>query len=667
MRPVLHRRPKFIIAVSAVLYAVALAIAWHAGTMRAERRVVTMLKAAETGYAATINGEIEAALRNAGGAIIGLMKGECKPLPLGHMQEIARTFNIDEINVVNRDGVIVGSNLENLLGMDFKAEPWTREFMSLTNPAVNMVSQPFRQGVGNPEFYGKYYGMPFPRHDGFLQLGMSLDRLRQNMYAYTEEEARDLLREWHFSVEGWYERVDDADAGFEAGKIVRGWNEWARKPVIGRYFSYSRFRYIAYLPEAYCYAQRNTMFAVTAMLMTVFFCLFTFFLVRLTVASAKLEAMHAVADARTAADLALAKTIQMSALPTAEGAFADELSFSFMAESTPAREVGGDFYDFYAVPGGRMAFLIADVSGKGIPAAMFMMEAKNVIKNSLTAASDLAEAVAEANGHLCANNRAEMFVTAWIGVLDVKTGEMEYVNAGHNRPFVRHVDGSVVKVTGKGGRFLGMFEDAAYRSHRLKFEKGDVLYLYTDGVTEAMNAQGELFGERRLCEAFSAKRIRQSLAEFVGGAEQSDDITGMVVRWNGRPEPVVAEFPNEEASLARVVEFVRSTLSDVEGKMVAKVLNAADEIASNIVNYSGARTFSVSVERSFDRVLLEFADAGVAYNPLAHVDPDTTAAIEDRPIGGLGLVMVKKLMDRISYSRENGCNVLRVIKWIRKA
>ena len=660
MRSARESRPRRIVLVAAVLYAVALTALWIFGTAKAERRIYEMLHSAETGYAATVHGEIEAALRNAGGTIINLLGGRFGPQPLERMDELARTFNLDEINFVDRSGRVIASNIPSVMGADFHALPQTREFLTLTNETVTMVSQPFRYGAANPEMYCKYYGMSFPGHVGILQLGISIERLRANMYSYTEEEAEAILRDWHFSVCGWYERVLPGEEFREGGQFRRVLPDGRR--ALGRYFCFEGYRYAAFLPEGYCYSQRNQMFVISALALAAVVALFVVFLLRLVAASAKLEALHAAAEARTAEDLALARKIQMSALPSVRGVFLERLEFALQATCRPAREVGGDFYDFYHVFGDKLVFLIADASGKGISAAMFMMEAKNVIKGCLSEFTDLSEAVAEANRRLCAENDAEMFLTAWIGVLDPKTGEMEYVNAGHNRPFVRRADGTVEKVMGKGGMFLGMLDDRTYRSHTLKLAPGDRLFLYTDGITEAMNARKEIFGETRLREALSRGEVERELAAFVGGAERSDDLTALVLSWQGAPSVVERRFPCADSSLGPVVSFLREALAGVGRKELAAVLNAADEVTTNIVSYSGAADFRIAVERAPDRLRITFADSGLAYNPLTHVDPDTRAPIEDRPVGGLGLVMVKRLADRVSYARRGGENVLTLIK-----
>ena len=659
----MFRKPKFIVVAAIALYAVALAVTWWQIDARADRRMVTMMQAAETSFSDVIDGEIDAALRNVGGAIINLVGQRCAALSQERMQELARTFNIDEINIVDSRGVAIASNIPSVKGFDYRTDPRTRAFLTLTNATSTIVSQPFRAGVANPRMYCKYFGLAFPAHDGFLQLGMTVDRLRQNMYDYTDAEADKILKDWHFSVVGWYERAD-ADKGFAPGRIFRRWSDEHGEPIVGRYFDYRGYRYAAFLPKSYCYSQRNAAFAVSALVLGVLLFIFTYVLVRLAKASANLERMHAAAAARTAADLSLAKTIQMSVLPACEGAFMDRLEFRFYAESVPAREVGGDFYDFYPVSGGRIAFLVADVSGKGIPGALFMMETKNIIKNCLTEFADVAEAVTEANRRICESNRAELFVTAWIGALDPKSGTFEYVNAGHNRPFVRRADGTVEKVAGRGGRFLGMFDGQSYRANALTLSPGDCLYLYTDGVTEAMDAHGEQFGERRLVAAFTGYNddIRTALEDFVGKAEPSDDMTGLLMRWDGAPKRTERQFSASAGSLGPALDFIRSALAGLPPKTVAGVLNAADEITSNIVNYSGAVEFAVCVERGFDRLRLRFSDDGKAYNPLSHIDPDTHAAIEDRPVGGLGLVVVKRLADRVTYLRDSGRNVLTVIK-----
>ena len=664
----MFRKPKFIVIAAIVLYAIALGVAWRQLDKSAARRAEAILSSAETGFSDVIDGEIDAMLRTVGGAIINMLDGKCVPRSVSRMRELAETFNIDEVNIVGRDGIVIGSNIPSVMGFDFTTNVLTREFMALTNETTTIVAQPFRKGVANPEIVCRYHGVSFPDHSGFLQLGISDRRLRQNMYTYTPEEADRILKAWHFSIVGWYARADGM-AEFAPGRRFVVWDAERGERVLGRYFDYRGLRYVAYLPESYCYSQRNADFVVTALVIGVLLFIFTYVLARLATASDKLEKMHAAADARTAADLALARTIEMSALPSAKGAFLDRLEFSLSAECRPAREVGGDFYDFFAVPDGRVALLIADVAGKGISAAMFMMKAKNEICNAICSDRDLGAAMANANARICGNNEAELFVTVWVGLLDPRSGVIEYVNAGHNRPFVRRASGAVERVDGKGGRFVGMFPECEYRVRQLALGPGDMLFLYTDGFTEAMDGANGLFGERGLETALASsspssalESVENAVAGFVGGAEQSDDRSAVVLTWHGVPAARSETFAADGSSLGAAMEWLQRELGLSDRKAKARMLNAADEMMSNIVNYSDSKQFVMSVENSPGKTRLSFVDSGREYNPLSHAEPDTHVPLAERPVGGLGILMTKRLVDAVHYRREHGRNILSLVK-----
>lgn len=656
-----RRKTRAIVSAAALIYAAILGFTWVFARQLAERNVRAVLENAEQSFTAIIQGELEAVLRYTCGGLINLFDGKCKPMSTKKLQDIAAKLNIDEINLIDNDGIVIGSNVPELKGVDFKRSPLTQAFLSLTNEMVSAVTQPFRHGVDNPDSFCKYYGMAFPDRQGILQIGLSNLRLRQNMYNATEEESAKALREWNFSIVGWYQR-ESRTAAYEPGRIILRRDELTGIMTRCRFFDFFGYHYSAVLPADFRNDEVLATLVITALASGLLIAFFSFAIIRLNSASDKLETLHAEADARTAADLLLARRIQMAALPSARDAFIGMFEISLAADSRPAREVGGDFYDFYPLPDRRIAFLVADVSGKGIPAAMFMMKAKNVLKNCLTGFSDLSDAVRTANERLCDANEAEMFVTAWVGIVSLSDGRVEFVNAGHNRPFIRHADGSIEKVMGKGGLFLGMFPDATYRRHEIRLRQGDRLFLYTDGITEAMNSEGRIFGESRLQKALADDDVPAALQAFVGKAEQSDDVTHLALDWLGAPAESSRDFTCGENALDEVIAFIRDQLGDANRATVARILNAADEIASNIVNYSGAESFSVVVTSCADRIRLTFSDTGREYNPLTHADPDTRASIENRPIGGLGLVMVKKLVDSITYTRENGRNVLKLIK-----
>jgi sigma-B regulation protein RsbU (phosphoserine phosphatase) len=231
----------------------------------------------------------------------------------------------------------------------------------------------------------------------------------------------------------------------------------------------------------------------------------------------------------------------MSVLPSIFPPFPDHKELDIFASMNAAKEVGGDFYDFYLVDDSKLAFIIADVSGKGIPAAMFMMTSKNLIKSLATEGHGISTVINAANNKLCENNDANMFITAFMGCLDLKTGKLEYVSAGHNPPLVKHGDGGFQYLPKSKTIVLAAMEDYPYRAHELQLEPGDIIYAYTDGVTEATDSNNELYGEPRLKDALNiqnwssmedlCKAIKKDVDAFVGDAPQFDDITMLAIRW----------------------------------------------------------------------------------------------------------------------------------------
>ena len=213
---------------------------------------------------------------------------------------------------------------------------------------------------------------------------------------------------------------------------------------------------------------------------------------------------------------------------------------------TPAKEVGGDFYDFFMVDQDHLAFVIADVSGKGVPAALFMVIAKTLLKNHAQKGEQPSEVFEQTNNQLCENNKEGMFVTAWMGILQISTGKLTYVNAGHNLPVIKGADGVFKYMQCHPGFVLAGMEDMPYQQGELQLEKGDSIYLYTDGVTESINVKEELFGEERLEEVLNRhsgdapedilKAVKESMDAFVGEAEQFDDITMLCMTFLGQKE-----------------------------------------------------------------------------------------------------------------------------------
>ncbi len=242
-------------------------------------------------------------------------------------------------------------------------------------------------------------------------------------------------------------------------------------------------------------------------------------------------------------DLAVAAGIQENVLPKIFPFLPERKEFDIYATMNPAKEVGGDFYDFFLVDDDHIAMVMADVSGKGIPAALFMMVARTLIKNRALLGEEPAKVLHEVNNQLCEGNKAELFVTVWMAVISLSTGEGLAVNAGHEHPALRHKDGQYELVEYKHSPAVATMEDLNFRQHAFKLEPGDTFFVYTDGVTEATNASNELFGTKRMLEALNKNpdadpqtlldNVSEDISSFVKEAKQFDDITMLAFQFNG--------------------------------------------------------------------------------------------------------------------------------------
>lgn len=389
----------------------------------------------------------------------------------------------------------------------------------------------------------------------------------------------------------------------------------------------------------------------------------------------------AEAAARIDKELEYAKQIQLSALPTN---FPDNEAYSIYAEMIAAKEVGGDFYDFYELGESTVAFLVADVSGKGIPAAMFMMRAKTIIKDLAESGMSVEEIFNRANEKLCESNESGMFVTAWMGILDYKTGKMQYANAGHNPPLIKRKGGGFEYLRTKGSMVLAGLEGVRYRVNETELKNGDRLFLYTDGVTEATNSEEKLFGEARLleymnqhgaqCATALLPGLKENIDVFVGEAPQFDDITILMLDFKAEDTEITAiekQFPAQTEALDSVLGFVEETLESHQCpmKIQTAICVAMEEVFVNVARYAykgevGKVSLTISFDHNSRTVGFRMADRGVPFNPLERPDPDISLSAELREIGGLGIFITKKTMDTVSYAYSNGENVLTMTKKI---
>ena len=398
----------------------------------------------------------------------------------------------------------------------------------------------------------------------------------------------------------------------------------------------------------------------------------------------------AEAAARIDKELEYAKQIQLSALPTN---FPEDEDYNIYAQMIAAKEVGGDFYDFYKLSDTTVAFLAADVSGKGIPAAMFMMTAKTIIKDLAEGGMAVNDIFTKANEKLCENNESGMFVTAWMGILDLTTGKLQFANAGHNPPLLKRANGAFEYLKTRAGFVLAGMEGVRYRVGELTLDPGDRLFLYTDGVPEATNAQNVLYGEDRLLSFMNQHatldavtllpELKADIDEFVGEAPQFDDITMLMFDYKtneGGTNMVTETFPAKIEALSDVLGFVDRTLEEYECPMKIQmaVCVAIEEVFVNVAHYaysggeqknqcregSGDVTLGIGFDETDRTVTFRMSDKGTPFDPLQKPDPDITLSAEDREIGGLGIFITKKTMDSVTYAYENGENILTMVKKI---
>ncbi|MBR6352377.1 MAG: SpoIIE family protein phosphatase [Firmicutes bacterium] len=384
---------------------------------------------------------------------------------------------------------------------------------------------------------------------------------------------------------------------------------------------------------------------------------------------------------RIGAELNVATQIQADMLPRIFPAFPDRKEFNLYASTTPAKEVGGDFYDFFLIDDDHIGLVMADVSGKGVPAALFMVIAKTLIKNRAQMGGGPAEILKFVNEQLCEGNEAELFVTVWLAIIEISTGKGLAANAGHEHPVICRKDGRFELVEYRHSPAVATMEGIRFREHSFEMYPGDKLFVYTDGVAEATDANDELYGTDRMLDALNSdleaspqevlENVHKSIREFVGEAPQFDDITMLSFFYSGPDKTAGKELTIDATveNLDTVISFVDEELEKMECSMKTQMQIdvAVEEIFVNIANYAytpdtGKATIRLETSEDPKSIAVTFIDSGVPYDPLAKPDPDVTLSAEERQIGGLGIYMVKKSMDDMKYEYKDGHNVLTIRK-----
>ena len=383
---------------------------------------------------------------------------------------------------------------------------------------------------------------------------------------------------------------------------------------------------------------------------------------------------------RIESDLRVARGIQMSMLPTSFLKAPEQPDIDMSGIIVPAKEVSGDLYDFY-VRDGRLYFCIGDVSGKGVPAALVMAVTRSLFRSVSAHEKSPQRILALMNDSMADTNENNMFVTFFLGVLDLDSGHLWYCNAGHNAP-VRTGPGTTAFLDVVPNLPLGVLPGTQFQEQETDLVEGEGLFLYTDGLTEAEDKEYQLFGEDRMLEDLSrtcgkdaesqVKSMVSSVKSHVRGIDPSDDLTILAIRYLN-PTPSTGNdrhlsLRNDIGDIPRLHEFMQSITDETGmGHPLAMSLNLAlEEAVSNVMLYAypdgvqGRVEIDAHIrEDSFEFIL---SDSGVPFDPTQAAAPDLELDVAQRPIGGLGIYLVKRIMDSVTYAREDGKNVLTMIK-----
>ena len=401
---------------------------------------------------------------------------------------------------------------------------------------------------------------------------------------------------------------------------------------------------------------------------------------------------------RIGSELRVARHIQMEMLPTIPSDLGN-LGFDLFGSLIPAREVGGDLFDFF-IRDEKLFFTIGDVSGKGVPAAMVMAVIHSLFRMAAAHETNPARIMQTVNETACEGNESNMFVTLFLGILDLPTGRLHYCNAGHDKPLCLQFDNgqcTISELPAAANLPVGLFTDFQYETQEYLLEPMTTIFLYTDGLTEAKNTSRELFGLERVEEVLKAMHNVQStmhigqkegknsqemvdqmtdaVHKFVQDAEQSDDLTMMAIRYIPKKEEDVLNetltLKNDLSEVVTLSNFVKDVFGrlNLEPKLSKEIRLAVEEAVVNVIDYAypAGTEGEVTVNVSSDGCQLKFViiDAGIAFDPTGQGLADTTLTVEERPIGGLGIYLIRQLMDSINYERIDGKNILTIRKKVK--
>ena len=516
-----------------------------------------------------------------------------------NLKKLADLYQVTEINVVDGQGIIIASTYEPFIGYDMASGQQSAEFLTVLEEEESYVQS--YQPISLSGNISRKYAAVRSAH-GFVQAGYDAQHFQHEIHEQVQYAAHNR----HIGQTGFVLICDEngiiiSDNDDHIGETIEalGHDETKSFPVnqrfearihgVASYCMYARtegYYILAVLPMEEAMFSRNVAVYILAFMeVIVFSALFAhiYFLIKKLIVSNIEKINHALnlithgdlqvtvnvrsneefsslsddinttvgalrqlideAEKRIDQELEFARQIQLSALPSVFPPYPNRREMELYACMFPAREVGGDFYDFYLADENTLMLTIADVSGKGIPAAMFMMRAKTLLKGYAEAGMPLGDAYTQANLQLLENNKARMFVTAWTGSINLKDGCLSVVNAGHNPPLIRRKGEGFSYLKTGHGLMLAASKRKGYHQETVQMQPGDEIFLYTDGVTEATNVHNELYGEERLLNLLNTldsipmeevcARVKADVDAFVGDAPQFDDITMLGFRYRG--------------------------------------------------------------------------------------------------------------------------------------
>lgn len=376
-------------------------------------------------------------------------------------------------------------------------------------------------------------------------------------------------------------------------------------------------------------------------------------------------------------ELRFAKEVQFSSLPKVFPPFPSQTEFDIFASLHPAKEVSGDFFDFFTIQfnPSKLIFFVADVSGKGVPASLFMMSARALIKRYAQDGYSIGKVLNLVNKALYEDNTTSMFLTIWMGMLEINTGILTYVNAGHDLPYFQKQGGAFEELKIESNLPLGVKPDTIFKEHKISLKYGDSIFIYTDGVTDAEDNDKNMYGKKQLEKILNQnsdktvcdiiKNINENIFSFIKNTAQFDDITILCLRYQGESKTVPAKIEYEE----EIAEFFNSILEKNScSKEIQNELGIViDEIFTNIVNYAypektGKITLFCSVGGYPKTIKIQFIDYGIPFNPLNSLEENLDAPVYKREVGHLGIFLVKNLVDQADYEYKKNKNILTLFK-----